>query len=84
VEMSLAGVIMNDGVDHPHFQRFRCKNVKMDKVELSAVPVTAGTARRTQNRVVPHGLSDPKQPRQSGHTARSLFPLGDWRAAPRL
>jgi hypothetical protein len=23
-------------------QRFRCKNVKMDKVEMSAVPVTAG------------------------------------------
>jgi len=38
----VAGVIINDGVDHPHFQRFRCKNVKMDKVEMSAVPITAG------------------------------------------
>ena len=36
---------MNDGVDHLQFQRFRCKNVKMDKnqkTEMSAVPVTAG------------------------------------------
>jgi hypothetical protein len=28
-------------VDHP-LQRFRCKDVKMDKVEMSAVRVTAG------------------------------------------
>ena len=37
-----AGVIINDGVDNPHFQRFRCKEEKLNKVEMSAVPVTAG------------------------------------------